>query len=145
MATATISRSTEPAAQRGVLRSINPYNGQTLKTFTEMSVNELDDAIATAHERFPSWQRLRFPERGSMLRYAARLCRERREDLARTMTLEMGKRIVEGRKEVDVCARIFDYYAEHGEQFLRPQTIPSRAGDGTLLNQPLGVIVRVAG
>jgi acyl-CoA reductase-like NAD-dependent aldehyde dehydrogenase len=65
MATATISRSTEPAAQRGVLWSINPYSGQTLKTFIEMSVEELDRAIATAHERFPSWSRLPFLDRGA--------------------------------------------------------------------------------
>ena len=47
-----------------------------------------------------------------MLRAAAELCRERRDDLARFMALEMGKRIVEGREEVELCARIFDYYAE---------------------------------
>ena len=122
-----------------MLWSINPYNGQTLKTFIEMSGEELDGAIATAHERFPSWRRLPFLDRGALLRQAARLCRERREDLARTMTLEMGKRIVEARKEVDLCARIFDYYAEHGEHFLRPQKIQSPAGDATLINEPLKV------
>jgi succinate-semialdehyde dehydrogenase/glutarate-semialdehyde dehydrogenase len=145
MATAEISRPTEPTSQqqRGVLRSINPYNGQLLRTFTEMSVDEIDGAIARAHARFPSWRRLAFLERGALLRQAARLCRERREQLARAMSLDMGKRIVEGRHEVDLCARIFDYYAENGEQFLRPQTIPSPAGDGTLLSQPLGVILGI--
>lgn len=145
MVTAQISRPTEPTPQqqRGVLRSINPYNGQLLKTFTEMSADEIDGAIARAHERFPSWRRLPFPERGARLRQAARLCQEHREELARAMSLDMGKRIVEGRHEVDLCARIFDYYAENGEQFLRPQTIPSPAGDGTLLSQPLGVILGI--
>lgn len=143
MATTEISRSTEPAAQRGVLRSINPFNGQTLKTYPEMQVDEIDAAIARAHERYPSWRHLAFVERGALLREAARLCRERRDDLARTMALEMGKRIVEGREEVELCARIFEYYAENGERFLRPQVIPSPAGDGTLLNQPLGVILGI--
>jgi len=145
MVTAEISRPTERTTQqqRGVLRSVNPYNGQLRKTFTEMSDDEIDGAIARAHERFPSWRRLAFPERGALLRQAARLCRERREELARAMSLDMGKRIVEGRHEVDLCARIFDYYAENGEQFLQPQTIPSPAGDGTLLCQPLGVILGI--
>lgn len=140
MAPATISRSTEPAAPRAVFRSINPYNGQELKTFTEMSVEEIDVAVATAHERFATWRHLPFPQRGGLLRRAAGLCRERREDLAKAMALDMGKRIVEGRKEVELCAAIFDYYAEHGEHFLRPQTIASAAGHATLLSQPLGVI-----
>jgi succinate-semialdehyde dehydrogenase/glutarate-semialdehyde dehydrogenase len=145
MVTVEISRPTEPTTQqqRGVLSSINPYNGQLLKTFTEMSVDEIDGAIARAHGRFPSWRRLAFAERGALLRQAARLCRERREGLARAMSLDMGKRIIESRHEVDLCARIFDYYAENGEQFLRPQTIPSPAGDGTLLSQPLGVILGI--
>ncbi len=143
MATTEISRPTELSAQRGVLRSINPCNGRTLKTYPEMSVDEIDAAIARAHERYPSWRRLAFAERGALLREASRLCRERRDDLARTMALEMGKRIVEGREEVELCARIFEYYAENGERFLRPQVIPSPVGDGTLLNQPLGVILGI--
>jgi succinate-semialdehyde dehydrogenase/glutarate-semialdehyde dehydrogenase len=59
------------------------------------------------------------------------------------MALEMGKRVVEGRDEIDLCTRIFVYYAEHGERFLQPRTIPSAAGDATLLSQPLGVILGV--
>src|ERR1700682_4145330 len=70
----------------------------------------------------------------------AALCRERVEGLARVMTLEMGKRIAEGREEVKLCARIFEYYADCGEEFLRPQVIPSRQTDGTLVNEPLGVL-----
>ncbi|MDB5513888.1 MAG: Succinate-semialdehyde dehydrogenase / glutarate-semialdehyde dehydrogenase, partial [Tardiphaga sp.] len=38
------------------------------------------------------------------------------------------------------CARIFEYYAHRGEEFLRPQTLPSLLGDGTLLNEPLGIL-----
>ena len=48
--------------------------------------------------------------------------------------------IPEGREEVELCARIFEYYADRGEEFLRPQTLPSPLGDGTLLNEPLGVL-----
>ncbi|WP_206108249.1 NAD-dependent succinate-semialdehyde dehydrogenase [Paludisphaera soli] len=123
-----------------MLRSVNPYTGQTLKTFEEMSEDEVDRAVAAAHERFASWRCVPSPERARLLQRAAGLCRERRDDLARFMALEMGKRVVEGRKEIDLCARIFDYYAENGERFLRPQLIPSPAGDGMLFNQPLGVI-----
>ena len=93
MTTAAISRSTEPAAQRGVLRSINPYDGQLLKSFPEMSEEELACALAAAHARFPSWQSLPVAERGATLRQASCLCRERQEGVARTMKVEMGKRI----------------------------------------------------
>lgn len=154
MATSKASRSgkrSDPATTRGdqpgntaphhaLLSSVNPYTGQTLKTYPEMPVEDLDAAIAVAHDRFPRWRRLGFSERATFLRNAAALCRERREDLAKLMSLEMGKRIAEGREEVELCARIFEYYAARGEEFLRPQTLPSPLGDGTLLNEPLGVL-----
>ncbi|MCU1260670.1 MAG: succinate-semialdehyde dehydrogenase [Bryobacterales bacterium] len=130
----------EKSAARDELRSINPYNGQTLKTCIEMSDEEVDDAIGKAGERFPAWQCVPFPERAPLLHRAAALCRERIESLARLMALEMGKRISEGREEVELCARIFGYYADRGEEFLRPQVIPSRQGDGTVINEPLGVL-----
>jgi len=127
-------------APRVVLSSVNPYNGQTLKTYFEMSADEVDDAIAKAHEYFPIWRGVPLSYRATLLRRAAALCRDRVEELARLMTLEMGKRIAEGREEVALCARIFEYYADRGVEFLRPQTLPSPLGDGTLLNEPLGVL-----
>jgi succinate-semialdehyde dehydrogenase/glutarate-semialdehyde dehydrogenase len=145
MATSTTNRLSglderDAAPERAVLRSVNPYNGQVLKSYPEMSPDEIEDALATAHGRFATWRRMPFAQRGEMLRRAAALCRERVEELARFMTLEMGKRIAEGRKEVDLCARIFEYYAEHGQALLRPERLPSRLGDATLLNPPLGVL-----
>jgi succinate-semialdehyde dehydrogenase/glutarate-semialdehyde dehydrogenase len=143
MATAGASPSTEASAERAVLRSVSPFSGEILKTYNELSVEEIDRAIGSAHSRFATWRRVSFAERAVFLRRAALLCGERREVLARFMALEMGKRIVEGRKEVDLCARIFDYYADHGEQFLQAQPIPSPSGDGMLLIQPLGVILGI--
>jgi succinate-semialdehyde dehydrogenase/glutarate-semialdehyde dehydrogenase len=130
----------QPDAKPVQLRSVNPFNGQTLKTYPEMAAEEVDAAIATAHERFATWRRVPFSQRAAVLRRAAVLCRERIEELARFMTLEMGKRLAEGRKEVELCARIFEYYAQRGEELLRPESIPSSLGAGTLVNEPLGVI-----
>src|SRR3981081_2113080 len=120
-------------AKPALLRSVSPFNGQTLKTYPEMSAEEVDTAIARAHERFATWRRVPFAQRATALRRAAVLCRERIEELARFMTLEMGKRIAEGRKEVELCARIFEYYADRGEELLRPESIPSPLGAGTLV------------
>jgi len=56
------------------------------------------------------------------------------------ITLEMGKRIAEARKEIKLCASIFEYYAIRAHEFLQPQWLPSALPDGTLLHEPLGVI-----
>jgi succinate-semialdehyde dehydrogenase/glutarate-semialdehyde dehydrogenase len=108
-----------------------------------MSAEDVEAAIAKADDCFQAWRHVPFAQRASLLRRAAGLCRERVDGLARLMTLEMGKRIAEGREEVELCARIFEYYAQRGEEFLRPQTLPSPLGDGTLLNEPLGVLLGI--
>jgi succinate-semialdehyde dehydrogenase / glutarate-semialdehyde dehydrogenase len=145
-ATATISppaQKEQRDAGRGVLHSVNPYNGQLLKTYFEMMPDEVDSAIATAHERFKKWRNTSLIHRGTFLMCAAELCNERMEDLARLITLEMGKRIAEARHEVKICAAIFEYYARNGGEFLKPCTLPSPRIDGTLWQQPLGVILGI--
>jgi len=107
----------EANEKRSVLRSVNPYNGQMLKTYNEMTSKEVDRAIGQAHERFTTWRRTSIPERAALLLRAADLCFEREEELARLMTLEMGKRIAEARKEVKLCASIFEYYAIRAQEF----------------------------
>jgi succinate-semialdehyde dehydrogenase/glutarate-semialdehyde dehydrogenase len=130
----------EETEKRAVLRSVNPYNGQTLKTYNEMTPKEVDHAIGQAHERFTTWRRTTIPERAALLLRAADLCFEREEEVARLMTLEMGKRIAEARKEIKLCASIFEYYAIRAHELLQRQWLPSALSDGTILNEPLGVI-----
>jgi succinate-semialdehyde dehydrogenase / glutarate-semialdehyde dehydrogenase len=131
------------AAPRRVLSSRNPYTGENMKDYLEMTPEEVERAIANAHQRFTAWRGLSFAQRAALLHRAAVMCRERSEMLATLMAIEMGKRASEGREEVDICAAIFDYYADHGEQLLVPQTLPSPRGDGTLLRQPLGIILGI--
>jgi succinate-semialdehyde dehydrogenase / glutarate-semialdehyde dehydrogenase len=92
-------------ADRGVLSSVNPYTGQKMqkmKEYLEMAPEDIDRAIANAHERFTAWRGVSFGQRASLLHRAAALCRERCGALATLMAAETGKRIAEGRKEVDL-------------------------------------------
>src|SRR3981081_2070233 len=110
MATSTTSRSGEqgapaktsghqpwPTAPRATLPSVNPYNGQMMETYLEMSAEDVDNAIAKAHERFPAWRRVPFAQRARLSYRAAALCRERVEELAGLMNLQKGRRIAAGR------------------------------------------------
>ena len=127
-------------ANRAVLKSINPYNGEVLKAFDEMSPAEVDSAIAKADEAFRQWRETSFEHRAGILRRAAELLRERREELATIMTLEMGKKIEDARPEVDLCATIFDYYADNGANILAAKEYDTPEGKGTLVNQPVGIV-----
>ncbi|WP_413431091.1 NAD-dependent succinate-semialdehyde dehydrogenase [Crateriforma spongiae] len=127
-------------AKTAVLKSINPYNGEVLKTFDEMSLAEVDSAIAQADEAFRQWRETSFEHRAGILRRAAELLRERREELATIMTLEMGKKIEDARPEIDLCATIFDYYADNGANILAPKEYDTPEGKGSLVNQPVGIV-----
>jgi succinate-semialdehyde dehydrogenase/glutarate-semialdehyde dehydrogenase len=78
-------------------RSVNPATGEVLKTFTEHTDQEMMEALATADKAFASWATLPIDGRAKIISHAAQLLLERKSELARLATLEMGKRIAESR------------------------------------------------
>src|SRR6516162_4250973 len=103
----------------------NPYTGEVVKTFPDATDAEVDAALDKAHGAFLSWRTTPFKERAAVLSKAADLARQRREDLARLNTLEMGKIFAESLWEVETIAQIFDYYANNGERLLAPERLES--------------------
>jgi acyl-CoA reductase-like NAD-dependent aldehyde dehydrogenase len=77
------------------------------------------------------------------MRRAGALLRERKEDLARLMALEMGKPLAQGRAEAEKCAWVCEYYAEHAEAFLRREEIPTDASHSFVQFEPLGIVLAV--
>lgn len=124
-------------------QSVNPYNGQVLETFEELSDDELDTALALAAGCFETWRHTTFAERRAVVARAAAIMRSRVDDFARPVTLEMGKRIDEARGEVALSADILDYYAEHAEGFLAPQELDPSVGEARIENCPIGVLFGV--
>jgi succinate-semialdehyde dehydrogenase/glutarate-semialdehyde dehydrogenase len=132
--------STTTTKQTNTLQSVNPYNGEILKTFDELPLEEVDSVIAKADEAFGHWRETSYEHRSAILHRVAELLRAKREELAQIMTLEMGKKIGDSRPEIDLCADIFDYYAENGPKHLAPKEYDTAEGKGTLIHQPVGVI-----
>jgi succinate-semialdehyde dehydrogenase/glutarate-semialdehyde dehydrogenase len=65
------------------------------------------------------------------------------DEFARPITLEMGKRIDEARGEVMLSADIIDYYANHAERFLAPETLHPGSGEAVIESSPIGVLFGV--
>ena len=122
------------------IQSINPYNGELLETHEEMTPEQIDVAIAKAHEAYKEWRAKPIEERAKILKRVAELYRERKDELALLMAKEMGKKIEHGLGEIELVAEIFDYYAEEGADILAPKQLETRDGIGTMINQPVGVI-----
>ncbi len=125
-------------------QSVNPANGEILRSFDQHTDEQMRSALATADNTYRSvWSKMAISDRAKIVGRAAALMLERKESLARLSTLEMGKRISEGRSEVELSAAILQYYADNAETFLSPQIIESKIGDARLEYSPLGVLIAV--
>ena len=121
-------------------RSVNPATGEVLKTFPEHTDQEMMDALATADRAFSSWAARPIEERAKLISRAAQLLLERKSELAKFATIEMGKRIAESRGEVELSAAILQYFADHAAEFLAPRPFKSAMGDARIESSPLGVL-----
>lgn len=122
---------------------INPATGETIKTIEQHQDEEISKAIKLADETFKEWKRRSFYDRSKLLTKLGELLRERKEELAETMTLEMGKPVKDGIAEIEKCALVCDYYAENAEGFLSEQPLESDASESFISYNPLGVILAV--
>jgi succinate-semialdehyde dehydrogenase/glutarate-semialdehyde dehydrogenase len=124
-------------------QSVNPSNGKTLKTFEKLTNAQLETAIATAATCFEIWRHKTFAERAIVAVRAAAILRERVEELARPVTIEMGKLIEQARGEVLLSAEIIEYYAWNAEGFLAPQALKPNSGEAMVESSPFGVLFGV--
>jgi succinate-semialdehyde dehydrogenase/glutarate-semialdehyde dehydrogenase len=124
----------------------NPYTGEVLQTFPEATDAEVSVAISKAHEAFLGWRRLSFADRGKILQKAASLLRASVDDYARLLTLEMGKLFTEAKAEVELSAKIFEYYVQNAERLLQPEKLEvadPAEGEAMLVCEPLGVLLAI--
>lgn len=119
----------------------NPFTEETIESVGTASPGQIDAAADAALAAFESWSRTPALERGEMLHEVARRLRDHQEELARTMTLEGGKPLVENRDEIDWCAAAFDYYAEIGRDAAGRVIPPIESSQLALVvKDPLGVV-----
>jgi succinate-semialdehyde dehydrogenase/glutarate-semialdehyde dehydrogenase len=124
----------------------NPATGEQLKVYPTITDNELEAAIALAHETHRNWLRSStVEERAKLVRRVGELHSERREQLAEITTREMGKPMEQALGEVDFCVDIYGYYADNGPDLMKDEPIKLLAGEGTAIirRSSLGVILGI--
>ncbi|UOQ95814.1 NAD-dependent succinate-semialdehyde dehydrogenase [Hymenobacter sp. 5317J-9] len=125
------------------IESLNPYTGRRLRRFPAFSWAKTERILGQAHRAASAWQATTWAHRAGVLRRAAALLRERQDELARLMALEMGKPVTDGRAEAQKCATCCDFYAERAEGFLADELIDTDAGRSFISYQPLGVVLAI--
>ncbi|TDW72903.1 succinate-semialdehyde dehydrogenase/glutarate-semialdehyde dehydrogenase [Curtobacterium sp. PhB25] len=125
----------------------DPTTGTTLETFPTITDDELRAAVTTAHQTHGEWGRTStVADRAALLHRVADLYRERHADLAATIVREMAKPIDQAEGEVDFCADIYDYYADHAEEFLADQPITladGSEGSAFIRKSSIGVLLGI--
>ncbi|RCJ24650.1 NADP-dependent succinic semialdehyde dehydrogenase [Nostoc minutum NIES-26] len=125
------------------IATINPATGETLKTFEPLNDTKIAAKLDLAGQAFEQYRKTNFQKRSHWLEKAAEILEQEKADFAKLMTLEMGKPFKAAVSEVEKCAFVCRYYAEHAPGFLADVTVNTDANHSFVRYQPLGVILAV--
>ncbi|HGA2724233.1 TPA: succinate-semialdehyde dehydrogenase [Enterobacter hormaechei] len=121
--------------------SVNPATGETLAAYPWATSGNVEHAIAQADTGFRQWRRESVAHRAQKLRDLGAALRSRAEEMAQTISREMGKPIMQARAEVAKSASLCDWYAEHGPAMLHPES--TQVENAVIEYRPLGPVLAV--
>ncbi|MFJ9819092.1 NADP-dependent succinic semialdehyde dehydrogenase [Streptomyces sp. NPDC101151] len=131
------------------IATVNPANGETLKTYEAMGEEELERRLQLAEATFRTYRTTTFAERSRLLNKAADLLDEDLQEIGQVMTTEMGKPVKQARAEAAKCAKAMRWYAERAEGLLadeepaEPDVRDSGASRVRVRYRPLGPVLAV--
>ncbi|GMN12353.1 NAD-dependent succinate-semialdehyde dehydrogenase [Altererythrobacter sp. MTPC7] len=127
------------------IQTNNPATKQPLETYDIMDEAEAIGKVEAAHEAFLEWRKKSHEERAPYLRKIAEVLRANSDKFSQLMTDEMGKLLKDGKTEVEICARIFEYTADNGPEALADEERKHSGGKkrGIVTYSPIGVIYSI--
>src|SRR5215470_2439749 len=125
------------------ITSINPATGEKLKDFPVFDEAEIEKRLQCAEHAFFHYRRQPFEKRTQLMMAVASLLHDEKDELARIITLEMGKLFRAAMEEVGKCARACRFYAENGERFLEDDAAQTDAARSYVRYEPLGPVLAI--
>ena len=126
-----------------MLNSINPSNGELIASYEEMTKEEVKVIISDVNSAYQEWRLTSFSHRTQLMKNVAEILQDRKEDLGRLMTLEMGKPFSQAVAEANKCASVCEYYADNAERILENQIIETDASKSYVAYRPIGIVLAV--
>ena len=133
-----------PAASGRTSENHDPATGELIGHFSQSAQEDVNRAVAAAKAAFESWRLTPAPKRGEILFRVGQILAQRKEEIARDMTREMGKVLVEARGDVQEGIDMAFYMAGEGRRLfgsIVPSELPNKAAYG--VREPLGVVACV--
>jgi succinate-semialdehyde dehydrogenase / glutarate-semialdehyde dehydrogenase len=124
-------------------RSVNPVSGELMAEFPATTDAEVEHALAAAAGAYGDWSATAIEARAGHVGRVADLFEARADELARTVTLEVGKPLAEAREEVLFTADIFRYYAAEGHRLGADGELRVPVGRAVLQRLPIGPLLGV--
>ncbi|MGW4546448.1 NADP-dependent succinic semialdehyde dehydrogenase [Streptomyces violaceorubidus] len=131
------------------IATVNPANGETLRTYEAMGEEEIERRIELAEATFRTYRTTGFYERAGLMRRAADLLETDRKEIGRVITTEMGKPVQQARAEAAKCAKAMRWYADHAAELLADEepaeadVKDSGASRALVRYRPLGPVLAV--
>jgi succinate-semialdehyde dehydrogenase/glutarate-semialdehyde dehydrogenase len=126
-----------------MLNSINPSNSELIASYEEMTKEEVKIIISDVNSAYQKWRLTSFSHRAQLMKNAAEILQDRKEDLGRLMTFEMGKPFLQAVAEANKCASVCEYYADNAERILENQIIETDASKSYVAYRPIGIVLAV--
>jgi succinate-semialdehyde dehydrogenase/glutarate-semialdehyde dehydrogenase len=128
------------------IATVSPVTGETLKSFDELTPEELEDKLARAAAAAESYRRTSVEQRAGWLSKAAENLENEADSVSELITSEMGKTLRAAHEEIAKCVRGLRFYAAKGPEFLRNLDGDARsvgAKQTFVSYQPIGVVLAV--
>jgi len=121
------------------ITTINPATAEKIETYSVMNKDQVADLVRKAKRAFPEWKK-DYEKRRSYIYNLVEYLKKNKTKLAQVATREMGKTLKESIGEVEKCAWVLEFYADHGDSFLSDEVLNTDARKSFLTFEPLGVI-----
>ncbi|MFE1035254.1 NADP-dependent succinic semialdehyde dehydrogenase [Streptomyces sp. NPDC058807] len=131
------------------IATVNPANGETLRTYEAMGEEEIERRLQLAEAAFRTYRTTGFDERARLMHRAADLLEADRDEIGKVITTEMGKPVKQARAEAAKCAKAMRWYADHAAELLADEepaesdVKDSGASRALVRYRPLGPVLAV--
>ncbi len=125
------------------MQSVNPFTGEVIQDYPEYSAEEVNTIISHVDAAYQQWKLTDFEYRAKLMKNLQAGLLEKKIELARIIVSEMGKVFREALGEVEKCATVCAFYADHAASFLKNEVIQTEAAASYISYQPIGTILAV--
>jgi succinate-semialdehyde dehydrogenase/glutarate-semialdehyde dehydrogenase len=127
----------------GTTECTNPYTTKVLKTYKYETLESAQKTVEKSHKAYQAWSKESLNNRIKILTKFSGELKKYKDALAEQMTSEMGKRLEESKKEIDLCIAISNYSCKNAKEFLKDEEVPLKEGRALISYQPTGVVLSI--